>query len=348
MKIFKQQLTPEAIHRIIKGEAVLNNEAALNNIADPKTAGPQSIIFVDNEKFLALALESGAGLKLVSNRFRDDFRDNASNLIFTENAYHSVLILMHFWLETEKGDFISAIHPTAVIGKGVSLPEKVNIGAYCVIGDNVRLGEYTTIGAFSSVGNDSSVGQHCCLYPNVTVYSDTIIGDNVTIHSGCVIGSDGFGYLPLNGIQQKIPQIGHVVIQNHVEIGANSTIDRGTIGPTVIGEGTKIDNLVQIGHNCVIGKHCIICAQVGMAGSSNLGDYVYLAGQVGLAGHLTIGDGAKVGAQSGVANDLPSGKQYLGYPARDAMLMKKIMAALGSLPEIYKFYSKLKKERERE
>jgi UDP-3-O-[3-hydroxymyristoyl] glucosamine N-acyltransferase len=348
MRKFRQQLTPEAIHKIVSGEAEIKQSVLLNNIADPKSAQVDSIIFLDNEKFLPLITESQAGLIIVSNRYRDLCHECGSNLIFTENAYHSILILMHYWLESEKGEFQASIHPTTVIGKGAVLPDNVIIGPYCVIEDNATIGEFTEIGAFCSIGENTRIGKGCHLFPHVTIYANIILGDNVAIHSGSVIGSDGFGYLPYNNIQQKIPQIGQVIIHDHVEIGANSTIDRGTIGPTIIGEGTKIDNLVQVGHNCIIGKHCIICAQVGLAGSTNVGDYVYLAGQVGLAGHLSIGDGVKVGAQSGVASDLQSGKQYFGYPAREAMLMKRIMAAENSLPEIYKFYSKLKKERDQE
>lgn len=348
MKIFKQALTPQAVNRIIGGELIAKKEVHLSRIADPACADDQSVIFLDSEKYLPLALASGAGLIIAGNRFKEDFKEYQSNLIFTENSYQSVLILMHFWLEAEKGDFCTSVHPTAVIGKDIKLPEQIKIGAYAIIGDAVELGEYTQIDSFCSIGNKSKIGSHCHLFPNVSIYEDTVIGDKVYIHSGCVIGADGFGYLLLNDIQQKIPQIGQVIIHDNVEIGANTTIDRGTISPTVIGEGTKIDNMVQIGHNCVIGKHCILCAQVGLAGSSVLGDYVYLAGQVGLAGHLTIGDKTMVGAQSGVASDLEAGKKYFGYPARDAMLMKKIMAVESNLPDMYKFIQKLKKEKGQE
>jgi len=346
MKVFKKDLTPEVIIRIIGGELLFRQEVKLNRIADPTEADEHSIIFLDNEKFLSLALASQAGLVIAGDKFKEDLQNHKSNLIFTENSYQSVMILMHFWLEAEKAEFITNIHPTAIIGKDVKLSEHVKIGAHTIIGDEVTLGEYTQIDAFCNISNKTKIGSNCHLYPNVSVYEDTIIGNYVYIHSGCVIGADGFGYLLLNNIQQKIPQIGQVIIQDNVEIGSNTTIDRGTISPTVIGEGTKIDNLVQIGHNCVIGKHCILCAQVGLAGSTILGDYVYLAGQVGLAGHLTLGDKVMVGAQSGVASDLEAGKKYFGYPAREAMLMKKIMAVENSLPEMYKFYHKLKKDRD--
>lgn len=346
MRIFQQPLSPQTIQKLTGGDLVLKNEIELTSIADPKEAEKHSVIFLDNEKFLDLALDSKAGLIFVANRFKDAFQNKQANLILVDNPYQSVLILINFWLENEKGEFVSSIHPTAVIGQNVILPDKVFIGPYAVIGDNVKIGDYTRIDSFCSIGRNTVIGQHCTLFSNVTLYEDTVIGNNVRLHSGVVIGADGFGYILMNGIQRKIPQIGSVIIHDYVEIGAGTTIDSGTIGPTVIGEDTKIDNLVQIGHNCVIGKHCIICAQAGLAGSSKLGDYVYLAGQVGLAGHLTIGDGAMVGAQSGVSNDLEAGKKYFGYPAREAMLMKRIMAVQGNLPEMYRNIQRLIKDKE--
>jgi UDP-3-O-[3-hydroxymyristoyl] glucosamine N-acyltransferase len=348
MKIFKNPLSLDAINSIIRGELVKKQDILLKSITDPIEADNNSIIFIDNDKFLPLAVDSKAGLIVASNKFKEAFSNKQANIIYTDNAYQAILILLHYWLEMEKGSFVSEIHPTAIIGKGTVLPEKVKIGAYVVIGADVNIGEYSQIDSFSFIGDNTIIGKHSHLFPNVTVYNDTVIGDNVYIHSGCVLGADGFGYLLFNNIQQKIPQIGQVIIHNHVEIGANTTIDCGTFGPTVIGEGTKIDNLVQIGHNCSIGKHSILCAQVGLAGSTVIGDYVYMAGQVGTAGHLTIANGVLVGAQSGVANSLESGKKYLGTPAREAMHMKKIMAAEGSLPDIYKLFSRIKKERETE
>jgi len=243
---------------------------------------------------------------------------------------------------------VTNIHSSAIIGTNVKLPEKISIGAYVVIGDNVSLGKYTRIDSFCTIEKDSTIGENCHFYPNVTVYENTKIGDDVNIHSGSVIGADGFGYILQEGIHTKIPQIGQVIIHDNVEIGANSTIDRGTIGPTIIGEGSKIDNLVQIGHNCIIGKHSILCAQVGLAGSTIVGDYVYLAGQVGVAGHLEIGNQAMVGAQSGVAASLQAEHKYFGTPAREAMQMKKIIAAEGSLPDMYRLFNKIRKEREQE
>jgi UDP-3-O-[3-hydroxymyristoyl] glucosamine N-acyltransferase len=175
-----------------------------------------------------------------------------------------------------------------------------------------------------------------------------VIGRKCIIHSGVVIGADGFGFLLMDGIQVKIPQVGNVVIHDDVEIGANSCIDRATLGSTVIGKGTKIDNLVQIGHNCVVGEHSILCAQVGLAGSTIVGDYVYLAGQVGAAGHITIGSRAMVGAQSGIAASIPAGAKYFGTPAIDANTMKRSIVAQKHLPEMYRSWQKQCKEEHNE
>lgn len=348
MKIFKQSLTPEAIQAIIGGELVQKSQVSLNNIADAIEAQEHSVIFIDNDKFLPMVIESNAGLILASTKYQNDLNNHKANILFSENAYQSILILMQYWLKTEEAGFVYSIHPTAVIGENVTLPEHIAIGPYVVISDGVVIGDYTRIDAFCSIGSDTTIGRHCRFYPNVTIYADTVINNNVVIHSGSVIGADGFGYLLFEGMQHKIPQIGQVIIHDNVEIGAGTTIDKGTIGTTVIGEGTKIDNLVQIGHNCQIGRHSILCAQVGLAGSTKIGDYVFLAGQVGMAGHISIGDGVMVGAQSGVVSDIEAGKKYFGSPAREAMLAKKIMAVENSLPEMYKFYQKLKKEKERE
>ncbi len=181
------------------------------------------------------------------------------------------------------------------------------------------------------------------LYPRVSIYEDSVIGKNCIIHSGVVIGADGFGFVQMNGIQQKIPQVGNVIIGDGVEIGANSCIDRATLGSTKIGNGTKIDDLVMIGHNCSIGEHSILCSQVGLAGSTRVGDYVYLAGQVGVAGHLTIGSRAMIGAQSGVVNNVPEDARYFGSPAIDAKLTMRIVATQKHLPDMYRAFMKAKK-----
>ena len=211
----------------------------------------------------------------------------------------------------------AGVHPTAVIGEGVRLGADVAIGAYAVIGDGCSIGDRAIIHPHVVVGAACELGPDALLYPMVSVRERCRIGARVTLHNGCVIGADGFGYTTVDGEHHKIPQVGIVVIEDDVEIGANTTIDRARFGRTRIGRGTKIDNLVQIAHNVDVGAHGIIVAQAAVAGSTRLGDHVTLAGQVGVVGHITIGDRAMIGAQAGVTKSVPPGLMVRGTPAQD-------------------------------
>jgi len=226
------------------------------------------------------------------------------------------------------------IHPTAVIGPDVTLGEAVSIQPYAVIERGVAIGAGSVIGAHVFIGQESTLGPACHIHPHVTIRERTLIGSRVIIHSGAVLGSDGFGYEFSAGRHVKIPQTGSVQIDDDVEIGANVTIDRARFGRTWIQEGTKIDNLVQIAHNVVIGRHSIIVSQTGISGSSKLGQYVTLAGQVGLSGHIEIGDRAVVGAQSGVSKNIPAGEIWFGYPAAPMREYKERLAYLNRLDKL--------------
>jgi UDP-3-O-[3-hydroxymyristoyl] glucosamine N-acyltransferase len=228
--------------------------------------------------------------------------------------------------------FLCGIHPTAVIAESATVDPSAHVGPYCVVGDAAQIGARSVLQGHNWVGANSRVGEGVNLFPHVTLYAGTHVGNRVRIHSGAVIGADGFGYVLDNGTHRKVPQMGNVVIQDDVEIGANSTIDRGALGPTTIGRGTKIDNLVQIGHNVTIGDHCMIVAQVGVAGSSKLGNYCVLAGQVGIAGHLKIGNQVTVAAQSGVMRDIADGQKVFGAPAVPDKEAKRLFISLRQLP----------------
>lgn len=230
--------------------------------------------------------------------------------------------------------FAPGVHPTAVIGSGVQLGADVSIQPYAVVEEGASIGSRTVIGAHTYVGHGAQVGADCHLHPRVTVGFRCKVGDRVIIHSGVVLGSDGFGFEFQNGRHAKVPQIGIVQVDDDVEIGANTTIDRARFGRTWIGEGTKIDNLVQIAHNVVIGKHCIVCGLTGISGSTRLGNYVTLAGQVGTVGHVEIGDGVIVGAQSGVAKSLPAKQIFMGSPAVPAREWKEQVAHIHSLDRL--------------
>jgi len=260
--------------------------------------------------------------------------------IKTKNPYLAFSRVMKVLVPPKK--LPGGIDKTSILGKEVKLGKDVAIGAYVVIGNGAVIGDRTVIFAGTYIGDKAVIGKDGLIYPNVTVREEVIIGDNVIIHPGAVIGADGFGYATEKGKHHKIPQIGTVEIENSVEIGANVTIDRATLGKTQIGEGTKIDNLVQIGHNVRVGKNCIIVSQVGISGSTVIGDNVVLAGQAGLVGHITIGDNAIVGAQAGVTKSVPANTTVSGYPAREHKIAQKIDAQLIRLPKLYQQIKELK------
>jgi UDP-3-O-[3-hydroxymyristoyl] glucosamine N-acyltransferase len=228
------------------------------------------------------------------------------------------------------------VHPTAVVYPGVTLGARVSLGPHAVIEEDAVIGDDCVVMAGAYVGRRARLGNQSWLYPNVVVSEDCVLGERVTIHPGTVIGADGFGYVRDGDVHHKVPQVGTVLIGDDVEIGANACIDRATTGTTVIGAGTKIDNLVHIAHNVRIGRLCLIMAQVGIAGSVRVGDGVILAGQVGLSGHLTVGDRARLAAQAGVFGDIPAGETWSGYPARPHRDSLRASAALFRLADIIK------------
>jgi UDP-3-O-[3-hydroxymyristoyl] glucosamine N-acyltransferase len=240
--------------------------------------------------------------------------------------------------------FKAGVHPTAAIGENVVFdPEKVSIGPHAVVEEGAELAEGVEIGAGCFVGAFSKIGRDSRLFPGATVHERSLLGERVILHTGVVIGADGFGYEFEGGRHRKVRQSGIVQIDSDVEIGANTTVDRARFGRTWIGEGTKIDNLVQIGHNVVIGKHCIFVAYVAVAGSAVIEDYVVVAAQSGIGGHITVGKGCTLGARSGVTKDLPPGGSYLGFPARPAREEQRRLATVNRLPELGARVSRLEK-----
>src|SRR5262245_2397251 len=228
----------------------------------------------------------------------------------------------------------AAVHTTAVIASTARLGPGAWVGPHVVVGEGVTIGRDATLHARATIYDRVSIGNAFTAHAGVVVREGVRIGDRVVVHAGAVVGSDGFGYLPLPDGNRKIPQIGTVVLEDDVEIGANATIDRATLGATVVGRGTKIDNLVHVGHGCRIGPDCLLAAQVGLAGSTTLGTRVMLGGQVGAAGHHTIGDGAQIAAQSGVRGDVPAHAVYAGYPAIDVRRWRRAVSSLPQLPEL--------------
>ncbi len=250
-------------------------------------------------------------------------------------------VLPLFFPEDERSQ---GIHPSAVIAATAQVDPTAHIGPNCVVGPRVRIGARSVLMGGNHLGRDCQLGDDVCLYPNVVVYAKSQIGHRVAIHAGTVIGSDGYGYVFDEGRHRKMPQVGTVIIHDDVEIGANAAIYRGALGATVIGAGTKIDNLVHLAHNVVLGRHCLVMGQVGFAGSTRLGDYCVVASQSGISGHLKLGNQVTIGAKSGVMRDLADGEVVLGYPASPDKQAKRQIIAVQHLPEMLRRVRELEKQ----
>lgn len=321
------------IAEIINGELKGEN-LWIEKISDWEDAGEEDLIFVFDEKDL-LTAERTKARALVIPKTTLSFE---KPVILVDNPKLAMAKLLKYF---DWHKFPEEIHPTAVIGEGVEIGNKVGIGAYVVVGNNVKIGNGTKIYPGVVIGNNVVIGENCIIYPKICIYDYCYIGNNVIIHSGCVIGSDGFGYVWDKETHVKIPHIGKVVIEDDVEIGANCSIDRGTLGETRIGKGTKIDNLVTIAHNVRIGKNCIIVGQSGVAGSSILGDNVIIAGQSGVSDHVRVGNRVVIMARAGVTKDIPDNSVVSGFPARPHKEELKFQAILKRLPEIWEKIKRL-------
>jgi UDP-3-O-[3-hydroxymyristoyl] glucosamine N-acyltransferase len=330
--------TTAEIAKIVGGEVVGDASATLKNFAPAERAQAGDLTFAENEDYFAQAEQSAATAIIAEKRFSSAKKI----LIRVPNARIAYAKTLALFFPEQK--FPAGIHPTAVIAKSVKIDPSAYVGPHCAVGERVKLGANSVLQGGNFVGDDSKIGDDVNLFPSVTIYPRTEIGNRVRIHSGTVIGSDGFGYVLDGGVHRKIPQIGNVVIDDDVEIGSNVSVDRGALGSTVIGRGTKIDNLVQIAHNVEIGEHSILVGQTGVAGSSKLGKYVVLAGQAGIAPHLKIGNQVIVGAQAGVMSDIPDGGKWLGSPAQPDKQAKRQMIAVQHLPDLFKRVAELEKK----
>ncbi len=329
--------TAAEIARHLHGEVVGDASTVLSGFAPADRAQTGDLTFAENVDYLARAEQSAASAIIV-----DTTAASSKVLIRVPNA--RIAFAKALALFFPEPAFAAGVHPTAVIAPSAQVDASAHIGPHCVVGEKVRIGARSVLQGGNHIGAGSQLGEEVNLFPNVTIYARTEIGNRVRIHSGTVIGSDGFGYVQDNGVHRKVPQIGNVIIRDDVEIGANVTVDRGALGPTVIGKGTKIDNLVQIAHNVVLGDGCLVIAQVGIAGSTKVGNYAILAGQAGIAGHLRLGNRIQVAAQSGVMNNIPDGEKWLGSPAQPDRQTKRQMIAIQHLPELLRRVSELEKQ----
>ena len=313
--------------RLLRDETVL-----IRGVGPIEEAEEGELSFVAHRKYRTFLKTTRASAVIIPEDLADAFEGPC---LVSSNPYLTFQRAMRLFygpgVPTGTG-----IHKTAVIGEDVSVGSEVFIGPYTVVEDGCQIGDRVFIGAGAFVGKGSQIGEATVIYPHVAIYPGMDIGRRVIIHSGAVIGSDGFGFA-FDGTQyQKIPQVGRVVIEDNVEIGANTTVDRAALGVTRIEQGAKIDNLVQVAHNVTIGAHTVIAAQTGISGSTKIGKYVQVAGQVGFAGHIEVGDRARIAGQSGVTRSVPEGETMFGYPARPRAEMMRVEAVRGRLPELLK------------
>ncbi|MFH1665887.1 MAG: UDP-3-O-(3-hydroxymyristoyl)glucosamine N-acyltransferase [Candidatus Omnitrophota bacterium] len=331
--------TVNDVAKIVDGKVLGNGNTPVKGMLHPDLAEEGDMTFALDERTFELARQSRAGSILTAA----PVENCSKTVLYVKNLKLAMTVLYNAMLESriyEKG----AVHPSAVVAEDAEIGRNVSIGPNVVIGDSVKVGDNTAIMANCVIGRHVSVGARVVLYPNVTIYEHTVIADRVRIHSGTVIGADGFGYISENGKTYKVPQLGNVRIEEDVEIGANSCVDRGTFGTTVVGRGTKLDNHVQIAHNVVLGKNVLIAGQSAVAGSATVGDNTMVGGQSGISDHTNVGKNVKIGAKTGVIGHVRDGSVVFGYPHRDAAVAKRIYGLLSLIAKSERKFRKFLRE----
>ena len=335
------KFTAQQIAAFVQGEIVGNENAEVYTFAKIEEGTPGALSFLANPKYAEYIYTTQSSIVLVNKDFEPQ-KEVSATLIKVSNAYESLAKLMMLYEASKpKKQGISSL---ASIAESAKIGENVYIAPFVVIGDNCEIGDNCIIHDGVSIGDGAKVGSDCILYAHVTIYHDCRVGNNCILHSGCVIGADGFGFAPTPEGYSKIPQMGIVTIEDNVEIGANTCIDRATMGSTIVHSGVKLDNLVQIAHNDEIGSHTAMAAQVGVAGTTKIGEWCIFGGQAGISGHSTIGNRTTVGPQCGTIGSLKGGETLLGSPAMDAKEYIRAAAYLKRLPELNKTIKELKKE----
>ena len=336
------KFTAKQIAEYLQGEVEGDANASVQTFAKIEEGIEGAISFLANSKYEHYIYDTKSTIVLVNKDFKAE-RPIAATLVRVDNAYESIARLLTLYEQTinkRKG-----IHPLACIAETATVGEGCYIGPFAYVGENAKVGAGTQIYAHSVVEERATVGENCLIYPNVSIYHDCVLGDRVVLHSGCVIGADGFGFAPSANGYEKIPQIGIVTIEDDVEIGANTCVDRSTMGSTYVRRGVKLDNLVQIAHNCEVGSHTVMSAQVGVAGSTKIGQWCMFGGQVGIAGHAVIGDRVLSGAQAGIAGSIRKGNVTIqGSPAIDAKNFMRSSVVFKKLPDMYTEMNRLKEE----
>ena len=335
------EFSAKQIAAFVQGEIVGDENATVHTFAKIEEGVPGALSFLSNPKYTPYIYETKSSIVLVNKDFIPE-QPISATLIKVNNAYESLAKLMTLYEQSHPKrvgiDPLAYVAPTAQIGKDVYLAPFACVGDGAIIGDGTELHPHAT------VGRNAKVGTNCILYTHATVYHDCIVGNNCIMHAGSVVGADGFGFAPTLDGYEKIPQIGIAILEDNVEIGANTCIDRATMGATIIHKGVKLDNLVQIAHNVEVGANTVMASQVGVAGSTKIGEWCMFGGQVGIAGHITIGDKVVLGAQSGVPGSLKENQQLIGTPPMEMKPYFKSQAVFRKLPDMYKELNALRKE----
>ncbi|MDE6266703.1 MAG: UDP-3-O-(3-hydroxymyristoyl)glucosamine N-acyltransferase [Muribaculaceae bacterium] len=337
------QFTADQIAALVNGVVEGDGNVTVSTIAKIEEGKPGAISFLANPKYTHYIYSTGSSIVLVKRDFVPE-QPVAATLIRVEDPYATVARLLEM-VSAMMSQHPSGIEQPSYISEGVTVPEGVYIGAFAYVGQNVRLGKNVKVYPQVYIGANVEIGENTIIYPGVKIYHNCRIGSGCILHAGVVIGADGFGFAPVDGHYNKIPQIGNVILEDNVEIGANTTVDRATMGSTLIRHGVKLDNLIQVAHNCEIGHDTVMAAQAGVAGSTKIGSHCMVGGQVGFAGHINVGSNVNIGAQSGVPRNIPDGQTIMGYPAVDARDFMRQAAAVKTLPDLYKRVNKLEKQK---
>jgi UDP-3-O-[3-hydroxymyristoyl] glucosamine N-acyltransferase len=335
------EFTAKQIADMIGGRVEGNEHAAISSFAKIEEGKPGAISFLSNPKYTHYLYDTQSSVVLINEDVELE-KPVAATLIRVKNAYESVAKLLQLYESMKPRK--TGIEPQAYISEKATIGKDCYIGAFAYIGDGAVIGDGTQVYPHSVIGEGVKIGAKSTIYPNVTIYQGCQLGNNVTIHAGSVVGADGFGFAPNTEGYTKIPQIGIVIIEDDVEIGANTCIDRSTMGQTVIHKGVKLDNLIQVAHNCEVGENTVMSAQVGLAGSTKIGAWCMVGGQAGFSGHIKIADKTFIGAQAGVISNTKSGQQLIGTPAIDPKVFFKARAVDAKLPDMYKQLARLEKE----
>lgn len=335
------KFSAKQISEFLNGELIGNPDVSVSNFSKIEEGQPGTITFLGNPKYTHHIYETAADIVIVNADFEPD-KPIAATLIKVPNAYAALASLMELagkHQPVKKGvEAMSFVSPNAKVG------ENVYVGAFAYIAEGASVGDNSKIYPQVYVGDNVQIGKNCIIYAGVKIYSDCVIGDNCILHSGAVIGADGFGFSKKEERYHKIPQMGNVLIEDDVEIGANTTVDRAVMGSTIIRKGVKLDNLIQIAHNCEVGENTVMAAQVGVAGSTKIGENCVLGGQVGIGGHITIGNRSQIGAQSGIISNTKEGSEIIGTPAFPVKNYFRSSIIIPKLPDMYRQLNALEKE----